>query len=158
TAHDWLLAAARLSSDPIDRDRRTLRAIEALYRRGDFGRAFGMRKTAAACADSAFRSHVLGLLNPGPDGEAHFTAAVLAADDGSPLYLNALGGRAAVRWTMERFDDALDDVTVALDAGVTGWAVGSLRYIQVASAIELGRTDEARRSMQRARTQDESHR
>jgi hypothetical protein len=121
-AHDHLLAAARLSQRPADRDRRILAAAEALVSAGELGRAKDIRATVESCADTAERSYVLGLIeqSSGRLEEAgfQFAAAAARAGDREPdggLRARATAGLALGRMRLGRFEAAFADADAALE-------------------------------------------
>lgn len=145
-AYDHLMAAARLSSDVPTRERRVLVAVVALFSSGDYGRAFAMRETVLECSESAHRSYVLGVIDHGPAAEAHFSTAVAGADDSDVPMLGtaAIGGRAMVHLRQGRPEPALEDANTVMAApGVPAWGAGLMRWAQVVSLANLGRTAEA---------------
>ena len=145
-AYGLFMDAARLSSESPDRDRRTLIAVEALFSSGDFGRAYAMTEAVMGCAPSAHRSWVLGMIDKTPGAEAHFSAAAAQADDKTDipmLRLRAIGGRSVVHLRQGRFEAALADANTAMAPGIDGWASGLMRWVQVVSLANLGRSPEA---------------
>lgn len=145
-AHDHLAAAARLSSSAGDRDRCVLSSVEAVVAAGDHPRAAALRPIVMACAESAHRSYVLGLIDLDFAAEAHLSAAVAADDDGGiPLLrLRALGVRSIVRMRLGQFEAALRDAETTLELSVGAWGISMVRWVQVVCLAQLGRTADAR--------------
>ncbi|HEY2436566.1 MAG TPA: hypothetical protein VGH93_05260, partial [Solirubrobacteraceae bacterium] len=145
-AYDHLMAAARLSSDTSARERRLLIGVEALFSSAEYGRAYATREIVMGCRESAHRSYILGVIDTTPQAEVHFSAAAAAADDKTDiplLRLRAVGGRAVAHLHQGRFEAALGDANSALASGVEGWGSGLMRWVQVVSLANLGRTTEA---------------
>lgn len=147
-AHDRLVAAARLSSDVRHRDRRVLKAVEVLMSVGEFEQADAMHEMVMGCAESAHRSYVLGLLTPGVEAEAHFSAATAGAGDAeideSQLRRKAIAGLAVAHLRQERFEEALRDATTAAGPGRPGRGPGLMGWVQVVCLAQLDRMAEAR--------------
>ncbi len=149
-ASDLLFGAARLTSDPLDRDRYHLTAAEALLEGGDHPRAEVHRPILEACAPSALRDHVLGVLDTrGGRFDAALTRfdAALAAAPAGPIdgtgdvRARALAGMAWARWFSGDVSGALAAVEEALQGDV-GWAGALCSYVRAMTLIELGRIDE----------------
>ena len=140
-----LQAAARLSLDPEDRDRRVLRAVEAFFLANQPGRAGSLRQEVEGCAESPRRSCILGLYESASNhftgAIAHFDAAVVEPGEVRAL---AQSGLAIAQLFLGHVEEALEAANGAL-AGGTSWGEGAIRYVQALALTLLDRTEEARR-------------
>lgn len=152
-ASDLLSNAARLTADPLGRDRYLLRATEALIEGGDQPRAEIHRPIIEACAPIPLRDVVLGMLDTRSGrfdtALTRFDAAVAAAPVGSvdetgDVRSRGLAGMAWARWFSGDIGAAFTAVDEAM-RGDVGWGGALCTYVRAMTLIELGRIDEALR-------------
>jgi DNA-binding CsgD family transcriptional regulator len=150
-SHDHLVVAASISSTARDRDRRVLSSVEAVVGAGDYPRAAALRPIVMACAESAHRSYVLGLIDLDFPAEVHLSAAAAADNDGDipSLRIKALGVRSIVRLRLGQFEAALRDAETTLELSVGTWGIPMVRWVQVVCLAQLGRTADARDALDR---------
>jgi DNA-binding CsgD family transcriptional regulator len=144
SAAEQLRIAATLSPEPEDRDRRVLRAAEALLIGNYPARAKSMRSVVEACAETPYRNLILGIIEF-HDGrwsaaKSQLTTAI-ANDPHSTVAARAQVGLALTYSLEGRWDDALQAVE-ASHAGDVGWGAGIARYVQAMGLMQLDRADE----------------
>ncbi|WP_417564454.1 AAA family ATPase [Microbacterium sp.] len=144
TQADLLLASARCTSAPEQRDARTIAAAAALVEHGLIARAQSIRPAIEATQASITREVVLAALEI---DDGRFAAARDRCDTALALAptgddaARAHATRALARWSEGDFTGAVDDAADAL-RGDIGAAAARCCYIRIVSLEVLGRLDE----------------
>ena len=141
-----LRQAASVSVASPDRDRRVLMAAEALIGTGMMAAARTVANDVKACAESPYRSFVLGCIafaeGRVADGETLVATTAAASPDGpGDLAARAAAGAGIVRMLMGRWDEAITVCDAAI-VGDADWASGLSRTLLAVRNVRLGRFDE----------------
>jgi DNA-binding CsgD family transcriptional regulator len=145
-AAEHLHAAAGLSGEPAERDRRVLLGVEAVLAEGDLARLRSLRPLVEGCADTPQRRYVLGGVELANGRLEQAEALIGDALAGSEAHRQGWSGRATaglalLRMMLGRWDAAVATARGALAADA-GWARGPALQALTVSLTQLGRLEE----------------